>query len=285
MKKFLIVCVALAMLVSVFAVSASAEDTREFNESDVIWENVGSLSAIIKILRDNGYDVSVTAPYESATGLIQISPAISAGTVLSSDITVQDLIPGYPFGIVYNVGTKDGDLKEQREDVDYHRYYMCHFNVRAELREEDPSVTIYAGNVCFGGSDFQDCDGVELQDPDAVISLHFDCACTSIDEFTVVRSEDYDESYSGSWPSTWLPSVDYRTGYTYTVEEPATEPTVSGGSAATADDAKPLSLIPKQADLPKVWLLIRVAVIGIAGTAVLVVLFKIFRPKMRMRRR
>ena len=95
-------------------------------------------------------------------------------------------------------------------------------------------------------------------------------------------------------PTGWSESADYRTGYKFPEitnpvaqsdepDEPV-EP-ASTGTVATADDAKPLSLIPKQADLPKVWLLIRVALIGIAGTAVLVVLFKIFRPKMRMRRR
>ena len=256
MKKAIIITTCIALLLCIFCVVAAAEE--EWSEAND--QNVSNLSYIIKMLKDAGYTVNEETPFESTTGQITIgNGGIPANTTITTTMPITDFI----------------------KDFNANYYYAVYFEA------DDMEVTI--GSTIFEGRYNGMWDGVEgVQfNSSNTVTITANDTITSINKFMVSEWTEYAPYITGEL-STWIQSADYETGYLYPVSaEPETpdEPTVSGGSTATADDVKPLSLIPKQADLPKVWLLVRIALIGIAGTAVLVVLFKIFRPKMRLRRR
>lgn len=90
MKKALIITLCVALLICALCVTAAAEDTWE----DIPDENDINISAIMKILEDNGYTFNEEAPFESATGAIEFSPAMTR-TNIHSTITVADLIDNF----------------------------------------------------------------------------------------------------------------------------------------------------------------------------------------------
>ena len=271
MKKviFVVSLICMLCLLLVFAVSAEEYSFSEYAENG----NQLNLSAIIKIFIENEIEVDVDAPFESATGEIRFGQLEYDGggdIEFESTVTVEQLISGF----------------------DPNKYYAFGCNLIRDIRDPAQAYLRFSDGKVMQYSSYP-ITPVKLT-PNTTVTLVLNSDYSGLNNVIGIESMmigQFDEFYvycDGLYYdyTVWSESADYETGYLYREPEtPGVDELGVSGNTTNAGNIKPLSLIPKQADLPKVWLLIRVALIGVAGTAVLVVLFKIFRPKMRLRRR
>lgn len=190
MKKALIITTCIALLFCIFCLAASAED----NWSDIPAENDINISAIIKILVDNGLTVDTEAPFESATGAIQFSPAIT-GTNIHSTITVADLINNF--------------------DSEKYYYFYATFS---SVNREDPAIEIRANNTTL----VADIGGYATNYPIQLTgteTIYIVVSQGSINQIANLRATAFDyEMYIYGTPSAWIESADYDTGYIYAEE-------------------------------------------------------------------
>ena len=222
MKKVFIVLVLILVLIGAFAVCSFAVSFDDLSRQ----ENVVNVSAIIKVLEDNGVSVDTQAPFQSGTAGQIMFGFVSNGRQFESTIQLQDLI----------------------DDYDVEKSYVFFIQSRSFISNDEeirkralPNVCFYAAGTLMCG-DTSSLPLIHGLSANSVITMVFH---DNIDMLYTPVVAEYNDAWivndgyvtvenhvtNRNWPR----SADFEAGYLYQPEM-SDEPTMPNPPAG--DDAE-----------------------------------------------